>query len=486
MNRRLLLGLVALLPLTASARPKPPPPPPPVVEAAPVPVDPLATMPTVGPVVSFSPPTPEVRELSNHVPVWVIPSATLPIFTLVLTVPGGSQLDAAGHEGTAALAMEAMRRGAGDRTGPEFAAEVERRGLTINGAATEDGSYLTLSGPVSQLEPGLDLLADLVLRPKLTPKEIRKARDLLLAGLQQSFSEPTYVAARTAQALYWGTGHPYGRPSDGTEAGLKASKPADVKRWVKSTFVAGGAGFTVAGAVDANSVITALNARFGAWTGTAPTEPVIAAAPVHDHEPIFLVDVPDSAQTAFYVAFPGPRIGDPVEAPTRVGTIALGGTFTSRLNALLREKRGYTYGVKAGLSQRFSAGNLVVRTRIRTDVTAPALTDLLGELKGIQTGISAEELGKAQGAARQDVVEELESQGGVAGTYAEELSYNRSPDTIAADLRAIGAVQLGDVTGPLAAWNPDHAVFVLVGDQKVIEPKLREAGYTNLKVVSPL
>lgn len=486
MSRYLLLGLLALVPVAASAKSRPAPPaPPPVAEPAPPAADPLAVMPAVGPAVAFSPPTPQVLALSNQVPVWALPSATLPIFTLVITVPGGSQLDGSGKEGTAALAMESMRRGAGTRSGQAFAAEVERRGLSIGGGAAADGSYLTLSGPISQLEPGLDLLADLLLRPKFEAKEIKKARELLLAGLQQNLDEPAYVAARTAGALYWGPKHPYGRPVDGTRAGLKAAGPGDVKRWYKAAWSAAGARITVAGAVDTTTLVPQLEARFGKWAAGKLPSVAVPAAPTHTKEPIYIVDAPDSAQTGFYVAFPGLAVADPKEAPTRLGTIALGGTFTSRLNALLREKRGYTYGVKAAMDQGHHGGTLLVRTRIRTDVTAEALVDLLGELEGIRKGITAEELGKAQGAARQDFVEALESQSAVAATYAEELAEGHAPDSVAANLRALGAVALDEVTAPMAAWNPDQAVFVLVGDRKVIEPKLREKGFTNLAVVSP-
>ena len=211
------------------------------------------------------PPAPEASALTNAVPLWVLPSPTLPIFTVVVTVPGGSQLDPVGKEGTAALAMEAMRHGAGALSGPAFAAEVERRGLSIEGGVGADGSYLSLSGPSDQLAPGLDLLADLVLRPQLKGGEVKKARELLVAGLQQDLAEPAYVASRTANALYWGAAHPYGRPTDGSTAGLKKASAGDVKRWHKAAWQSGGATITAAGDVSTATLLPLLNARLGTW-----------------------------------------------------------------------------------------------------------------------------------------------------------------------------------------------------------------------------
>ena len=485
MKRFLAFGLLLCLPQPSLARSRVVPTPPPVVLPAPPP-DPLAVRPVPGPALPLVPPTPEASALVNTVPLWVISSSTLPIFTVVLDVPRGSDLDAAGHEGVAALAMEAMRHGAGAWSGPAFAAEVERRGLQIEGSAGPDGSRLILSGPSDQLAVGLDLLADLVMRPNLESGEIKKSRDLLLAGLEQSFAEPAYVAERTANALYWGADHPYGRPADGTASGLAKATDREVRQWHKAAWHAGGATFTAAGDVTTASLAPLLNARFGRWHAGKLKPVLVPEAPVHAAEPLYLVDAPDSAQTGFYVAFPGLKLGAEAAVPTQIGTIALGGTFTSRLNALLREKRGYTYGVRAGLSSARAGGTLVVRTRIRTDVTAPALVDLLGELDGIRKGITAEELGKAQGAARQDVVEALETQAGTAALFASYLTLGRPAASVATELTALAAATVDSVSPAMAAWNQDQAVFVLVGDRKLIEPALLQAGFANLTVVTPL
>ena len=63
----------------------------------------------------------------------------------------------------------------------------------------------------------------------------------------------------------------------------------------------------------------------------------------------------------------------------------LGGAFTSRLNHLIREVRGYTYGIRSdfGLSRRF--GRFVVSSAVQTAVTAPALIDAVGEIARTRT-----------------------------------------------------------------------------------------------------
>ena len=65
----------------------------------------------------------------------------------------------------------------------------------------------------------------------------------------------------------------------------------------------------------------------------------------------------------------------------RVMNKALGGLFSSRINMNLREEHGYTYGASSQFVFRRSAGPFLVGTGVRTDVTAPAVCEILKELE---------------------------------------------------------------------------------------------------------
>lgn len=485
MIRFLLLAALSIAtPALAKTKAAPAPVPAPAVVAPPP--DPLATMPVVGAPAVFTPPTAKTSNLTNGVSLWIIPNPALPIFSIVVTVPGGSMLDATGKEGTATLAMEMLRRGAGTRDAEAFAAETARRGLTISTGTGRNGSSIVLSGTTEHLGVGLDLVSDMILRPKMSGSELKKARELLVTGLQQNLSEPAWVAARTATSLWWGPTHPYGRPSDGTQAGLEKSAMSDLKKWHKAAWVAGGAKITVSGAVEPTAVQAEIEKRLGAPWKATPAQAVEVPGPaMHRAEPIYLVDAPGSAQTGFYLVFPGQKIGAATEPQTRLGTVVLGGTFTSRLNALLREKRGYTYGASAGLNSLHHGGTLTVRTRIRTDVTAPALVDTLTELESIRKGITAEELAKAQGAFRQDVVASLESVGGTAGAFSDAHEAGFAPDFLVTELATAAKVLPATVTPAMGAYDISTALIVLVGDKAIIEPELKKAGFPQIVTVTP-
>lgn len=481
----LLLASLALSPLAFAkpARKAPPPPAPPPVEAPAPPVDPLGPLPEVGPEVPFAVPVPETASLSNGASVWVLPKPGLPLVTVTLTVPGGSATDAPGREGTAWLADRMLTQGAGKLDAEGFAETVERLGIELDVSTGRAGSTITMSMKKEQLDEGLDLLADMVLRPRFKGKDLKRERKLAVQDLQLQLDDPSAVAARAAWAAWFGAEHPYGRPTDGTVDGMGDVSKKDAKAYWARAWNSAGARVTVTGDLGKDEAVKALEGRLGAaWKATTPARVTVPPAPAHTGE-VLLVDRPDSAQTVFYLVFAGMPFGDPAIAPVRAGTIVLGGTFTSRLNALLREKRGYTYGVRAGVHALPDGGVLTVSSRIRTDASGPAMVDLVGELARIREGVTEDELRKARGAYRQDLVEAMETRAGAAATFAAWHFAGKGPDALGKELAAVQAVAPRDVPAAMAPYDPAKAVIVLVGDRKAIEGPLKEAGVEAIRTI---
>jgi predicted Zn-dependent peptidase len=452
----------------------------PEVTTVPVPTvaaDPIDTRPAIGSDAAFTPPIPGVSALSNGESLWVVPQPALPLVTVVLQVAGGSALDPKGKEGVAALSDRMLQQGAGSRDATTFAETVERLGIQLSVDTGASGSRITMSMRRSNLEAGLDLMADMVLRPLWGAKDFKREQKLAIGDLKQSLDELPVVARRVGMAEWFGLSHPYGHPVEGTVKGLGAASLKDLQAYHTTAWNAAGAGFTAVGDVDAATLSPLLDARFGAWKGTKAARVDVPAAPAHDKTEWILVDKPGSAQTMFYVMFPGVAMDDATLPPLRTSAIALGGTFTSRLNHLLREVRGYTYGVRATAEAMRGAGIVTIGTRIVGDKTALAMNDLVAELDKAKAGIDAEELTKARGAFKTQKVEAMETRSGMAGTFASYQALGLGPDALGRDLTGMQAVGLDQVTTAMAHFDRGHAVFLLVGDRAKIEKPLLDAGY---------
>ena len=448
---------------------------------------PLDTPPVVAASPSVTVDVPEVRALDNGATVWVLQRPSLPLVSVRVLVPGGSATDPADQPGLASLADAMLTHGAGDRDAVAFAEAAEQLALS-NGADT-DGEWTTLSldGHAARLEDGLDLLADAMLHPRFDADEVERARAVHLGELAQALDDPASIAARAARSLYHGPSSPLAHASDGTPDGIAAAT-ADALRasWAARSTPAR-ATFVVVGAVDPDTLVASLNAHFGGWDGSAATAlPALSTRTRPRGAPAgYLINKPDSTQSVLMVLQPAPAATDPDMPAARMAAVALGGTFTSRLNQLLREEKGYTYGVATRLLPAPRGSVVLTRTAVRQDATGPALADLLRELDGVREGVSADELAEAIAARRTGLVEAMESRSGTADTLAELVCQGRGPDALARELEALGALD-AEGTGKVAKrLRRTDGVVVVVGDLSVIAPAVKSAVPGRWETIAP-
>jgi len=162
----------------------------------------------------------------------------------------------------------------------------------------------------------------------------------------------------------------------------------------------------------------------------------------------------------------------------------LGGSFGSRINMNLREVHGYTYGARSGFSEYADGGLFVAGGLVRTDVTAPAATELMKELRNFPVKPSTEEeLAAAKEASVRSLPGRFETTSSVVGAMNDIFLYDRPLDYYAKLPARYGAVTQADVARAAQQYlHPDQMVIVTAGDRAKIEPALKDAGLGPVEV----
>ena len=127
-------------------------------------------------------------------------------------------------------------------------------------------------------------------------------------------------------------------------------------------------------------------------------------------------------------------------------TTILGGLFNSRLNMNLREEKGYTYGAGAGFDLRRAAGPFAARAAVNTEVTVPAIQEMLRELERMRD----EDVTDAELRASRDFLIgvfplRFETPGPVVGSIAGLVVHGLPDDELARYRDGIEAVSVADV-----------------------------------------
>lgn len=242
----------------------------------------------------------------------------------------------------------------------------------------------------------------------------------------------------------------------------------------------------VGGDLTGIDVVALADARFGRWQRRPEaTDPILVDATAATRERrVRVVHRPGAVQTEIRIGHPGlPRLTPDYHAVSVMSAI-LGGLFNSRLNRKLREEKGYTYGAHAGFDLRRSAGPFAARAAVNTEVTVPAVLDMLAELEGMRTSPPTDaELRAARDYLVGVFPLRFETPGAVVGALSGLVIHGLPDDELARYRPAIDAVDADAVLAAARAHvRPDEAAIVLVGDADAFLADLEAAGIAPIVV----
>lgn len=430
----------------------------------------VAKPPAIVPAPRWRAPVPEEAKTPAGVRVAVIPRSDLPLVHLTVVIQAGSELDPPDRPGlAAALALFMEEGGAGAMSGPELIAAIDALGGELEIDTEYAFTRLSLTVLARHLERALQLLGDLIARPKLDPAAWERVKAHRIAELIQVRDQPREMANHLfTTVLLPGTGCAHAPL--GTQSSVAAMTPEQLKAFWAERYGPRTVSVFADGNTTAKELEGLVESAFKGFTGkAAPPKPPPPAA----GKPRWvLVDRPGAPQTSVRVGHLGIARTSPDWGAAALANVVLGGSFTSRLNQNLREAHGYTYGAGSLLTPLRGGGVFVARSEVRTDVTGPALTELLKELQGIVAPLSEADAGKGRALLTSHLVETIA--GGWAGyLYGELLGLDLPLDLLAKlPEQAAAANGAALATAQALLFRPAQLTVVMIGDRKAIEPQL--------------
>ena len=435
---------------------------------------------------SKQPPTGKIAEL--RVPSWTkskLPNGAelivsekhdLPLVSFSITFLGGSdQFESAERRGVGSLAASMMSEGTKSRNGDDLSNALQLLGTNVSvGVGSESGSISFVS-TTARFAATLDILADMLNNSTFPPEALERLRAQRLVALNQAKAQPGSIAARVFPRVLYGDAHPLGQSP--TEQTIKAITRADVVDFHQRYFKPGRALITVVGDVTPGEVRPVIEKGLANWApgGDRPAF-TFPALPAARPTTIYLVDKTGAAQATFALGLPGPPRTTPDYYALQVMNTILGGMFQARLNANIREEKGYSYGV--GSSFGFGKAPNPFRTGgdIVGDKTDAALIEFMKELRGILGArpVTEEELKTAKESLVQRLPATFASvsaiNGALTGLWVQSL-----PDTYYQQYtKSVMAITADDVLRVAKKYlDLDHLAIVVVGDRKTIEEPLR-------------
>jgi zinc protease len=395
----------------------------------------------------------------------------------VLLLDAGAGREPIGREGLAGVVAKALEEGTTRRAAADYALALERLGTQLSLSVDWDAFKASVQVAVDDLPSAVELLAEAVRAPRLDPADVTRVRDDEVTALRMYWANPGPRADAALRADLFGTDIRAGRPMDGDPSSVTAVTVDEVTGYHADWLTRPGT-LVIVGDLDRLD-LAGLGAAAFAGAAGEPVEPGIPLdVQMRTERRIILVDRPGSVQSTLRLGHTAPHRAHPDYVPMTLAGTVLGGAFTSRLNHLLREVRGYTYGVRAdfGLSRRF--GRFLTSAQVQTEVTAPALVDAVAEMARTQAeGVTEEELAVARAWRAGQLSVELQTPGAIANALATIVVYG-FPDDYHATLRAgFLAARDAEVSAAAAAYLRSRGLTLVVeGDAAAIRDDLVATG----------
>ena len=371
-----------------------------------------------------------------------VASRPMPGFETVavgLYADAGSRHESARVNGLAHLFEHMVFKGAGGRSARALSEAVEDVGGDLNACTDRDGTSFTASLLAEHLPLGIELLADMILRPHFEPADLAREKEVVLQELGEARDTPSDIIFDDLWAAAF-PDQPLGRSILGDEASIAVIGLDDLHAWRTDLYRAGSLTLVAAGKVDHEALVALAEARFAGLP-----EGEIAAAEAPSFAGAARNGGARADQAHLAAAYAAPGLHDDDHHAARLFTDILGSGASSRLFQAVREERGLAYSIWSSLASYRDAG-LFYHYAATSRREAAAAGALIAEVIADTAKTASEtEHRRALAQAKAGLLMSLESSWGQAAYVARQLSIHGRLVEPAEVVAALEAVTLEEI-----------------------------------------
>jgi len=428
----------------------------------------------------FQMPDYERVELDNGMVLYLAEDHFLPMLRLSATIRAGSIYEPADKVGLASMTGTVLRTGgAGDRTGDEIDALAEARGLVVETSIGQATGSAYLSCLKEDQALGLELLADILMRPRFAEDKIDLAKEEQKTAISRRNDEPMQIAMREAMKVLFGPDHPLARhPEYDTIAAVGRD---DMVAFHDTYFHPDRMYLVVIGDFQRDQMVQAIEDAFAGWakaTQPLPPDPEIQALP----RTVNTIDKDDLTQSTIVLGHKGIRNDDPNYAGIVVGNEILGGGFSSRLFKEVRSNRGWAYSVgsRPGTGWRFP-GMFMAFTMTKNSTVQQSIDVILDEIQRMVTEpVTEVELQKAKDSILNSEVFNYDTEREVLDRLVLFEMYGYPPDFLDTYQEQVRSLTPAKVLAACqAVWHPDQLSILALGNPAEWDGDLTKFGPVN-------
>jgi len=332
---------------------------------------------------------PELQQLNNGIPVYMIDTATQDIVKIEFMFEAGSWYEP--KKLVANFTNRMLKEGTVSMNAKAIADRIDYFGAHLESNSDKDMGYVALYTLNKHIDKTLPVLADIIQAPLFDEKELETLKQNRKQHFLVNNEKVRYLAKRKFNELIFGKGHPYGKTFSGED--FDKIDQADLVNYHKDFYRIDNCKVIVSGKVPSN-LIAQMNGHFGKF-GNA----LLSSSALTDDKDFSIAEnkshvvKKNAVQTAIRLGKVLFNKTHPDYVKLKVLNTVLGGYFGSRLMSNIREDKGYTYGIGSALVSLHHSGYFFITSEVGSDVAHDAVNEIYSEIDKIrQEKIPSQEL----------------------------------------------------------------------------------------------
>lgn len=422
----------------------------------------------------FSLPAAYEFELSNGMKATLVPFGAVPKVSVGIVTRVGNINEAPDQNWLNDLIGEMIQEGTTTRSAEEISNELAGMGGEFAIRTGLDRTTISVDVLAEHGNDLVHLLADMVRNPAFPESELGRLKDDMIRNLSLLKSRPGAIAdEKFRNTLY--PDHPNGRLFPDEQ--MIGNFSIDMLKDFHSRNYGGARTHLYAvGSFNRTDMERAIRDAFEDWQEGIPPAEIPATA--KSDRMIHLVDRPGAPQSTLRIGISVIDPSHPDYIPLLVTNALLGGAFSSRITANIREDKGYTYSPYSSVNASDSDTYWMQEADVTTDATGPSLKEIFFEIDKLQNEAPREpELKAIQNWLAGSFVRSNSSRGGIMGQLVFADLHGLGRDYLVEYVKAVHAVTPEQVRSMADQYlRNEEMLIVIVGDREKIEGQIGSFG----------
>jgi zinc protease len=416
--------------------------------------------------------------LANGIQVYGIQNKELPLVEVNLSIDGGVLQDKVTLPGVASMVASVLPQGTKNKTPEELEEEIELLGSDINMYAGREELTISASSLSRNFDKTLALMKEILLEPRWDSTEFALAQTRTKNSIIQAEAQPRSVGSMLFNKLLYGTDNIFGYNIRGTRESIDKITMDDLKNYYNGNFSPTVTKIHVAGNVSKEQVLEGLKPLETEWKTKDVTMNNYAIPANPDKSQIYFADIPGSRQSVIYIGYLALTRDNPDYIKADFINYRLGGAFTSILNQILREEKGFTYGASSYFQEMKVKAPFIASTSVRSDATFESVKIFKDEMEKYRNGISEDDLQFIKNCMILSNALRFETNGSLVVMLSTMSKYGLPDNYIKNDENVIKGMTVEEHKAITDKYIiPDKMYYVIVGDAATQLKRLDKIGF---------